>query len=577
MRKGNDQKPMTLAAETVAEAMLGLMKARGIDYLFANAGTDFPAIIEAYARVSQSGLALPTPIIVPHENAAVSMAHGYYLGSGRMQAAMVHVTVGLANSLCALLNAKRENVPIFFGAGRTPITESGDASSRDVSIHWGQEMFDQAGMLREAVVWDYELRTGCQIETVVDRAMALAQGDPGGPIYLGMPRETLGTPLNGLQTTEKTRIAPARETGVDQAAIEEAAAILSDAKRPLIVTSRSGREPAAVKALADFAEAAAIPVIEYRANYLNLPSEHPMQAGFDFGPDFADVDAILVLETPAPWLPARHDWPQHAPVIQMGADPLAADIPIRGFPADITIKCRPSQALPALQKAFERATATRKSEVAARRSALTKAHEAARAKRRTALLGGDQAPATMSPAWVSACLDRVKGPDAIIVNEIGCIRPVMQFSTPGTFFGPSNAGGLGWGLPASMGVKLAQPDRLVVCTLGDGSYMFANPVACHQAAAAHKIATLTIVFNNRRWNAVKTATASVYPTGHAMRANQMPMTALDPSPAFHDIVRACGGYGEEVSDPLELPKALERALAQVAAGTPALLNVLTEH
>ncbi|GER04773.1 hypothetical protein JCM17846_24550 [Iodidimonas nitroreducens] len=123
------QDKLDLPVETTAEALLAVMKARGIDYLFANPGTDFPAIIEAYARAPQSGLSLPQPILVPHENAAVSMAHGYYLGSGRMQAAMVHVSVGLANSLCALLNAARENVPIFFGAGRTPITESGSASS----------------------------------------------------------------------------------------------------------------------------------------------------------------------------------------------------------------------------------------------------------------------------------------------------------------------------------------------------------------------------------------------------------------------------------------------------------------
>jgi acetolactate synthase-1/2/3 large subunit len=85
------------------------------------------------------------------------------------------------------------------------------------------------------------------------------------------------------------------------------------------------------------------------------------------------------------------------------------------------------------------------------------------------------------------------------------------------------------------------------------------------------------VFNNRRWNAVKTATASVYPDGHAMRANLMPMTALDPSPAFHEIAKACGGYGEEVSDPAAMMGALSRAMEKVAAGVPALLNVITEH
>ncbi|WP_281301022.1 MULTISPECIES: thiamine pyrophosphate-requiring protein [unclassified Iodidimonas] len=575
------QDKLDLPVETTAEALLAVMKARGIDYLFANPGTDFPAIIEAYARAPQSGLSLPQPILVPHENAAVSMAHGYYLGSGRMQAAMVHVSVGLANSLCALLNAARENVPIFFGAGRTPITESGSASSRDVSIHWGQEMYDQAGMLREAVVWDYELRPGTAMETMVDRAMALATSDPGGPIYLGMPRETLAEPAATLKISPHSRISPARATGIDHSQIEQAAQILAAAKNPLIITSRSGRDPDAVAALADFASIAACPVIEYRANYLNLPSDHPMQAGFDFTADFADHDVILVLDTPAPWLPARHDWPHKALVIQMGSDPLAQDIPIRGFSADLCLLCRPAFGLPALSQAFAKAAQGQQKAIDARREKRSLAHEKARHELKARLLGSDpqkpEIPARMTPAWVSHCLDRLKPEDAIIVNEIGCIRPVMRFTRPGSFYGPSNAGGLGWGLPASLGLKLAQPDRMVICTLGDGSHMFANPVACHQVAAAHKIATLTIVFNNRRWNAVKTATASVYPDGHAMRANLMPMTALDPSPAFHEIAKACGGYGEEVSDPAAMMGALSRAMEKVAAGVPALLNVITEH
>ena len=84
---------------------------------------------------------------------------------------MVHVSVGTANALCGVINAARENVPILFTAGRTPLTEEGLAGARDTYIHWAQEMFDQAGMLREFVKWDYELRNGAQVETVVDRAL----------------------------------------------------------------------------------------------------------------------------------------------------------------------------------------------------------------------------------------------------------------------------------------------------------------------------------------------------------------------------------------------------------------------
>ncbi len=554
------------SAQTVAEGLLALLRARGVDCLFANAGTDFPALLEAYARAPQSGLDYPAPIAVPHEHAAVSMAHGHYLASGRPQAVMVHVSVGLANSLCGLMNAARENVPLFMMAGRTPITEEGAPASRDVSIHWGQEMFDQAGMLREMVKWDYELRTADQLQTVVDRALSLALSDPMGPVHLALPREVLGAGLDGATLAGARPVAPVRLDGVDEAAIEEAAAILARAERPLIVTGRSGRDPAAVGALAAFAEQAAIPVVEYRPNYMNLPDDHPMHAGFDFDADFAQVDAVLVLDTPAPWLPARHAWPRAARVIQIGVDPLAAAIPVRGFPADVTIAARPAAALPRLGAAFARLADPAR--VAARRQAT-----AAEPSRPAPPAGP---PPTMTRAWASACLQRAKDADAVVVNELGALRPLLHFTEPGTFFGPSNAGGLGWALPASLGLKLAAPERLVIACVGDGSCMFANPVACHQVAAAQGLATLTLVFNNRRWEAVRTAALSVYPDGATARTNDPALVSLEPSPAFADIARACGLHGEAVRDPAALPDVLARAIERVRGGEPVLLDILID-
>jgi acetolactate synthase-1/2/3 large subunit len=121
----------SMKAETVAEAYLALLKDRGVDYLFGNAGTDFASVIEALAKAGSGSVRdatrprAPTPITVPHENVAVAMAHGYYLATGRPAAVMVHVTVGTANAVCGVMNAARENVPILFTAGRTPLVEEG--------------------------------------------------------------------------------------------------------------------------------------------------------------------------------------------------------------------------------------------------------------------------------------------------------------------------------------------------------------------------------------------------------------------------------------------------------------------
>jgi acetolactate synthase-1/2/3 large subunit len=181
----------------------------------------------------------------------------------------------------------------------------------------------------------------------------------------------------------------------------------------------------------------------------------------------------------------------------------------------------------------------------------------------------------MSAGWISHCLDQAKDEDAILFNELGADPTVLTFEHPGTFFNHSLAGGLGWGLPAALGAKLACPDRLVIAAVGDGSYMFANPVACHQVGAALGLPVLTIVFNNGVWKQVRSSTESVYPDGHAVRANRMPLTSLEPAPHYEMIVEASGGYGERVEAADDLPAALGRALHAIKREKrQALLNVM---
>src|SRR5262249_26035916 len=155
---------------SVADAYLDLLARQGISYLFANAGTDFAPLIEAISAAQRAGRPIPLPMVVPHENVAVAMAHGYAMVTGRMQAVMVPVGPGTANARTGLTTAARQEVPILFTAGRTPITEAGLPGARNNFIHWAQEMFDQGAMLREFVKWDYELRHAVQLESVVDRA-----------------------------------------------------------------------------------------------------------------------------------------------------------------------------------------------------------------------------------------------------------------------------------------------------------------------------------------------------------------------------------------------------------------------
>jgi len=124
-----------------------------------------------------------------------------------------------------------------------------------------------------------------------------------------------------------------------------------------------------------------------------------------------------------------------------------------------------------------------------------------------------------------------------------------------------------------MGAKLASPGALVVAAVGDGSYTFANPLACHHAAAMHGIATLTLVMNNSAYGAVERATRVMYPQGIAATEG-MPLVSLQPMPHYDGVITACGGHGERVEEAAALPAALDRAIAAVRAGRPALLDVM---
>jgi acetolactate synthase-1/2/3 large subunit len=548
---------------SAGESFLRLLASRGVEFFFANSGTDFPPITEALACARQEGFAVPKTLLVPHENVAVCMAHGVTMVTGRPQALMVHVNVGTANLLCGLINASRANVPMLVAAGRTPLFESGKTGSRSRPQQWAQEMFDQAGMLREVVKWDYELRAASQMESVLDRALAIACSEPQGPVYLTLPREVLAEAGIAPCSPTATQNAVA-EVAPDAEAIQRAASILAGARNPLIITARSGREAEAVPLLAALAERFALPVVEFRPGYLSLPNTHPMHAGYEAAPWLETADAILVLDCDAPWVPSVKAPAANVPVIQVGNDPLFTRYPLRGFRADVGIACSPRRALEALTWALARAEID-PADIDRRRARV----QAAGRARRDAIDGQVRAgrtASTMSMAWVSRALSEAiarsgAGP-AIIVNEFSLVPAAMELTSPGSFFGPSPVGGLGWGLPAALGAKLAAPERLVVAAVGDGSYTFANPVACHHTAAMHGTPVLTVVMNNRGYGAVDLATRSMYPQGLAVQRG-IPLVSLDPVPRYDTVVAACGGHGERVEHADALPAALDRAIRAV--------------
>lgn len=566
----------TIRVETVAQAYLEILRDRGIDCFFGNAGTDFASIIDAFARFRAEGKAAPRPILVPHEFVAVSMAHGYYAVTGRPQVVMVHVSVGTANAVGAIINAARSQVPVLFTAGRTPLTEEGLPGSRNIYIHWAQEAFDQAGMVREFVKWDYELRNVVQLEAVVDRALELAMADPRGPVYLTLPREVLAQPIEELTITSPPRRGAAGRRYPDPDRLEEAAEILARARFPLIVTSSVGRDPAAVPALVGLAETGGIGVVEANPFYFNFPSEHPCHLGFNLAfqpnPHLAEADAVLVLDADVPWYPSLQRPREEARVIHLAVDPFFSRYPIRSYPSDVALASEPTVTLPLLAEAVGRRVGP--SEVAARRERLAAEHRA----QREAWLATSEAEAGRRPIsfhWASRCVGEVLDRQTLVVNEYPLDLRHATLTEPGSYLASPPSSGLGWGFGAALGVKLGAPEKTVIATLGDGAYLFAVPTACHFAARMHDLPIVTVVFNNESWDAVKFACLGLHPDGWAATTRHIPLSDLAPSPRYEEIVRAFDGHGERVEDPAELVPALRRAIRVVREERrQALLNVV---
>jgi len=569
----------SIITQSVAASYLDALHSKGIKYVFANAGTDFAPIIEAMVTAGEQGRTIPRFITVPHENVAISMAHGYYMTTGEPTAVMVHVTVGTANALCGLMNASRDNAPILLVAGHTPSTETGNIGSRNAGIHWGQDSFDQGGMLREYVKWDYELRAGQKVEELVERALDIAMSEPRGPVYLHMPRELLGEQVNIKPRVARQRPLGAEPAQPSRAAITRAAQALAAAEFPLMIVASPGRDPDNVARLAalsaDFAIAVGIPM-EPSSRVVNIPSGHPMYLGMHPRDAISRADVICALDCEVPWIPSSVTPRSDVFLIQVSADPFFSRYPIRGFEADLPIAGSSSIALDMLHEVLQELSTKHKTLIDTRREHIG-AMSRARNDRLMSEMEETAAVRPIHPAWVAHCINQVKSPDTVIVNEIGAPLEFLNLEQPGTYFSSSLAGGLGFGMGAALGAKLGTPDRHVILVVGDGSYMFGNPTATHFVARAQGLATTTVVMNNQRWNAVHRSTLAMYPQGRASRVDLMPLVDLGPAPDYEKIIEACGGQGEKVDDPAQLQGALERALEANDRGIPALLNVIVQH
>lgn len=566
-----DQKQDTM---TAGGAIFGKLKALGVDYVFANSGTDFPPIIEGLIEATHRGVDLPVPVTVPHEMAAVSMAHGYYQISDRIQSVMLHTNVGLSNGATGVINASCDHIPMILMSGRTPVMEKDRFGARTVPIGWGQEMFDQTALVREACKWDYEIRYPEQVSELLDRGWAVSNSTPKGPIYLSLPREVLcgKIPFDGL---DQPSIMSPVTAAPDPEALKQAVELLVGAKNPLIISQRGAGSEEAFHALSEMVQDWAIPVSHYWANQISIPLSNPMQVGIAPEILLAEADVVLVINSLAPWWPDKVTLRDDVKVIHMGPDPLFIRTPVRNFRADVTLVGETAPSIMALIAAMD-ACSRDESALTSRREKVTAISIENRKKVVDAAESGCRGP--MTKDWVSLCLGRaIKGRKASVYHELGCPLLPLDVDQHQSYFQEPHSGGLGWGFPAALGAQLADRERLIFATMGDGSYMFANPTVCHQVAEAMELPVIVLVLNNEEWGAVRGSVEELYSDGNAVKSNQVPLTSLKPSPDFTRTAEASRAYTETVTQGGDLPAALDRAIrVATEENRQVLLNIAIE-
>jgi acetolactate synthase-1/2/3 large subunit len=566
---------------TTSSAFLEALAEAGIRYIFANLGSDHPGIIEALAQAKADGREgeFPRLIICPHETVALSAAHAYAMVTGEPQAVVVHVDSGTQNVGGMVNNAMRGRVPVLVFAGTVPYTQDGELpGSRTEFIQWIQDVRDQHGILRNYVKYDNDLRTGRNVKQLVHRALQIARSEPAGPVYLTAAREVMEEAIEPYQV-HASSYPPVAPAALTQEVTAEIATALAGARHPLIVTSYLGRDPAAVSSLVALAELLAIPVLEAMAYHVNFPDDHPLHAGFQYhstgqNPVLAEADVILVLDSDVPWIPSVNRPSAGTAVYYVDIDPLKSQMHLWDVPARRFAAANSKVAVEQIAAYVREHDLIDGAQTAGRQAAAAARHQRERDRREAA----EQPQAdVITPEYLTACVRRLlDGEDAIVLTEVVTnskavaehLRPVR----PGSVL-HHGGGALGWSGGAAVGAKLAQPERMVVSLVGDGSFLFSVPSSAIWVQRRYGVPALTIIYDNSGWQGPKFSTLQVHPAGVAAATGEFPVS-LAPVVDLPGVALAAGaGFGATVTDPAELPQVLKDAHAAVQAGRSAVVSV----
>jgi acetolactate synthase-1/2/3 large subunit len=495
----------------------------------------------------------------------------------------VHVDAGTANACMAIQNLFRYRLPVMLFAGRAPHTLHGELlGSRDTYVHFVQDPFDIASIVRPYVKWEYSLPSGVVVKEALARASAFAHSDPSGPVYMMLPRETLAEEWDEvvMPSYPPARYGSVQAGGVEPARADAIAQALMAADNPVAFAAYLGRKPEAVAVLDRLARATGIRVAEFNAIDLNIPQDSPCFAGADPLPLLEAADLGLLLDSDVPFVPQAAKRASAMKWIQIDVDPQKADFPMWGFATDMRIQGDCAIVLQQVLDAVEaRADDGYRKRVTDRIASWGSAREAS-AKRRATASANKGVSGALNPAFVFATLSTKLSPDDFVLNEAIRNGPILQDhltrTKPKSYLGLAG-GGLGFSGGMALGLKLAEPGRRIVQVIGDGGFHFSSPDSVYAVAQQYQIPILTIVLDNGGWQAVKSAVQRVYPKGIAAETDQFQSRLMSGRQGerrdFSGVAKAFGAHGECVSEPGELAAAIDRAFAALDDRKAAVLHV----
>jgi len=575
-----------------SDLVVDLLRAAGVEYVALNPGATYRGLHDSL--VNYGGNRAPELVLTTHEEIAVALAHGYAKAKGAPMAAVVHDIVGLQHASMAIFNAFCDRAPVLVLGATGPM----DATRRRPWIDWIHTALVQGTQVRDYVKLDDQPASVAALPEAFLRAWRVARTEPLGPVYLcldaGLQEQPLERPV---ALPDVARFRPPTPPHADPQALDEAARLLAEARFPVIVVESLGRRPEATPALCRLAELLAAPMIDLAGESQGRPSvpgDHPLDMSDARHEVVGEADVILALDVTS-FLSGLGETDRStrevrflneaARVIAISLDDYAFRSWAHTFqslaPVDLPIAADAALALPALVAAVEdrlkadRAAAERQ----ARARRIASRHTALRAEWR-ASVSLERGMSPLAPSVLAAEVWEVlKDEDWVLANGTGkgWARRLWNWQ-PERSYGGSGGAGLGYGLPAALGVTLAHRGSGKVCVnlQADGDMLYV--VSGLYTAAHHRLPLLTVMFNNRSYGNDEAHQETVAKArGRPVENKVVGIRIDDPAP---DFARIAQGFGVHAEGPIDtaaaVGPALRRALRVVKDdGRPALVDVIT--